>query len=202
MISEEEIGGTIQTTQSTHLTICYLTFMTMSSKQEAHGSNTGGGNLTFSFRGNQVPVTWSAAVTPEVAEMTIQSKPFQTWVKRCQRASNENHSIRLIQDTHQEPTRRIDIESVEIQSVDLFGARGVGFAKIKSKCALKFDGTYEDGNCEEDGGQPPTPNKQCKIETVTLPGICLLRGDAVAILVALFCEEDNTVHSLLVEQPR
>lgn len=34
-----------------------------------------------------------------------------------------------------------------------------------------------------------------------LKGICFLKGDSVAILVALYCE-DGTVHSLLVEQPR
>ena len=36
-----------------------------------------------------------------------------------------------------------------------------------------------------------------------LPGICFLRGDAVAVLVALICEEeDGKVFSLLVDQPR
>lgn len=47
-----------------------------------------------------------------------------------------------------------------------------------------------------------------KGETVRLPGICFLRGNAVAILVALFCDDDNHNHdessayALLVEQPR
>jgi len=34
-----------------------------------------------------------------------------------------------------------------------------------------------------------------------LPGICFLRGNAVSILVALFCE-DGHVYSLLTDQPR
>jgi len=34
-----------------------------------------------------------------------------------------------------------------------------------------------------------------------LPGICFLRGNAVSILVALFCE-DGKVYSLLTDQPR
>ena len=34
-----------------------------------------------------------------------------------------------------------------------------------------------------------------------LPGICFLRGNAVAILVALFCD-DGRVYSLLTDQPR
>lgn len=39
-------------------------------------------------------------------------------------------------------------------------------------------------------------------ESHRLPGICLLRGDAVTLLVALFCDEDRSCHSLLVDQPR
>jgi hypothetical protein len=58
--------------------------------------------------------------------------------------------------------------------------RGVGFIKIKSHCTL-FDGeTHHEHR---------------------LPGICFLRGNAVSIFVALYCE-DGSVHSLLVDQPR
>jgi len=55
--------------------------------------------------------------------------------------------------------------------------RGVGFVKIKAHCTLPGD------------DQP-------------LPGICFLRGDGVTILVALFCQDDGSVYSLLVDQAR
>ena len=134
--------------------------------------------LSFSFRGRQVPVTWSAAVTPKQAEMTLQSKPFRKWVHRIE-TSVTNHPG--------EPHRQVNIESVELQSVDIFGARGVGFAKIKSHCTLQLE---------------ENSNQTSESTTIHLPGICLLRGDAVAILVALFCTDDGSVHSLLTEQPR
>lgn len=58
---------------------------------------------------------------------------------------------------------------------------GVGFVKIKSECTLKDGDTHHEHR---------------------LPGICLLRGSAVSIFVALYCSEDDSVHSLLVDQPR
>ncbi|CAB9513912.1 diketo-D-gluconic acid reductase [Seminavis robusta] len=134
--------------------------------------------LSFSFRGQSVPVTWSAAVSLEQANMTLVSKPFRNWVQRIESSKSSPGQ------------RQIQIESVELQSVDMFGARGVGFAKIKSHCKLQITSNSSQEAASED------------VTTTNLPGICLLRGDAVAILVALFCTEDDTVHSLLVEQPR
>lgn len=61
--------------------------------------------------------------------------------------------------------------------------RGVGFIKIKSDCTLGNDSI--EAKCHQ-----------------RLPGICFLRGDAVSILVALHCSEDDSVYSLLVDQPR
>jgi ADP-sugar diphosphatase len=65
--------------------------------------------------------------------------------------------------------------------------RGVGFVKIKTDCTLS------DGKKNKDHESLQQPR---------LPGICFLRGNGVAILVALFCEETGQVFSLLVEQPR
>jgi len=56
----------------------------------------------------------------------------------------------------------------------------VGFVKIKSHCTLVDGETHHEHH---------------------LPGICFLRGNAVCIFVALYCQ-DGTVHSLLVDQPR
>jgi len=77
--------------------------------------------------------------------------------------------------------RKIALHSVELQHVDMFGPR-VGFVKMKATSTLVDGSTHHKHQ---------------------LPGICFLRGGAVAILVALICEEeDGKVYSLLVDQPR
>jgi hypothetical protein len=63
--------------------------------------------LTFLFRGNNVPVT-HPSMSREVALLALESDPFQTWSKRCEQENGQ---------------KRIAIHSVEIQSVDLFGAK-------------------------------------------------------------------------------
>lgn len=105
------------------------------------------------FRDRPVPVTF--AVPEDHAQAAIASSPFQTWLQRCQQ-------------------QNLEIFAIEIQSVDFFGSRGVGFVKLKAD--VRLDGQR-------------------------LPGICFLRGDAVCIFVALFCD-DHQVYSLLVQQPR
>lgn len=80
-----------------------------------------------------------------------------------------------------EGDRAMEVHGVEVQSVDMFGPR-VGFVKLKSHCTLR------------DGAKHHTEHR--------LPGICLLRGGAVGILVALHCADDGETYSLLVEQPR
>jgi hypothetical protein len=148
-------------------------------------------DLVFQFRGQSVPVTKSAGVTMEEAQMTLRTNPFRSWVHRMETSISEGEAQR----------RQVQIRSVELQSVDLFGARGVGFCKIKSHCTLQMVKTTTNSN--NNNNEPTAAAAQDELITTTnLPGICLLRGDAVAILVALFCTEDNTVHSLLVEQPR
>ena len=56
----------------------------------------------------------------------------------------------------------------------------MGFVKINAHCTLTEGGVEH---------------------TDRLKGICFLKGDSVAVLVGLYCD-DGTVHSLLVEQPR
>ena len=58
--------------------------------------------------------------------------------------------------------------------------RKVGFVKVKADCRL-IDGRNHHEH--------------------RLPGICFLRGAAVAILIGLYCDDGKT-YSLLVEQPR
>jgi len=73
-----------------------------------------------------------------------------------------------------------NIKGVEIQSVDMFGPHRVGFLKIKADAYLIFEGK-----------EIPKP----------VPGIALLRGDSVGMLVVLCCD-DGKKYTLLVEQTR
>jgi ADP-sugar diphosphatase len=67
----------------------------------------------------------------------------------------------------------------------------VGFIKLKSHFTLaQVSKSHDDDDKNSDEHSNP------------LPGICLLRGDSVAVLVALICQDDNRVYSLMVEQPR
>ena len=68
-----------------------------------------------------------------------------------------------------------DLESIEMQSVDKFGTGRVGFIKFVSH--IKRNG-------------------------VRIPGIVLLRGQAVAMLLHITDEDTNDVYTILTEQPR
>jgi hypothetical protein len=64
-------------------------------------------SLSFTFRGKKVLVT-HPAVDRVQAQMAIASEPFMTWYQRCEKPQGQ---------------KQIEIHSVEIQSVDMFGAR-------------------------------------------------------------------------------
>ena len=69
----------------------------------------------------------------------------------------------------------IDIKSLEVQSIDRFGSSRIGFVKIKSQAVR--NGT-------------------------SIPGIVMLRGSAVAMLVILTDEQTKEQYSILTKQPR
>lgn len=69
----------------------------------------------------------------------------------------------------------LDLRSIEIQSVDYFGSGRIGFVKLKTvilRCG--------------------TP----------IPGIVLLRGSAVGVLIHLTDEDTGNEYTILAEQPR
>lgn len=139
--------------------------------------------LSFEFRGEKIPVTHASSIPKEHAEKALVCGPFQTWVERCER------DVLLDQSGSITTYQRLNLHGVEYQSIDMFGARGVGFIKLKSNTTLSTIEKNADGKIikEEKHDKP-------------LPGICFLRGSAVSILVALFC--GDKVYSLLVDQPR
>jgi hypothetical protein len=64
-------------------------------------------SLFFTFRGKKVPVT-HPAIDRVQAQMAVASEPFTKWYQRCEKPKGQ---------------KQIEIHSVEIQSVDMFGAR-------------------------------------------------------------------------------
>ncbi|OHS98774.1 hydrolase, NUDIX family protein [Tritrichomonas foetus] len=69
----------------------------------------------------------------------------------------------------------LEVKSLEIQSVDKFGSSRVGFVKIKAH--VERNGT-------------------------SIPGIVLLRGSAVAMLLIITDEQTNEQFTILTKQPR
>jgi len=80
--------------------------------------------IAVTIQGRQIPVTWSAAVTPEmVARVITEFKPFQEWVDNINRQSNNDY---------------LTVNTINIQFVDLFGPR-IGFIKFQA-IAVNPDG--------------------------------------------------------------
>ena len=167
--------------------------------------------LHFTFRNHQVPVTFDPSVISwEQATAALHSEPFETWCRRCERrvplvsssSSSSPHNDATANQTQQkqqqEEYQQLQLHSVELQSIDMFGPRRVGFIKLQSHVTLATVSVNP-----EDGSETVVQQ-----ESQPLPGICFLRGSAVSILVALFCSnndndtEHQKVYSLLVEQPR
>lgn len=67
--------------------------------------------LSFPFRDRRVPVSYVSSVTTEQAIMAIQSEPFISWYRRCEKTNRNNTN------------KQLEIHSVIIQGVDMFGAR-------------------------------------------------------------------------------
>jgi hypothetical protein len=64
--------------------------------------------LGFQFRDETIPVTHPTSVSRETAQMALESQVFQDWVRRCEQGKQE---------------QRLEIHTVEIQNVDMFGKR-------------------------------------------------------------------------------
>jgi hypothetical protein len=64
-------------------------------------------SLSITFRGKKGPIT-HPAVDQAQAQMAVVSEPFTKWYHRCEKSQGQ---------------KQIEIQSVEIQSVDMFGVR-------------------------------------------------------------------------------
>lgn len=162
------------------------------------------GSLSLDYCGRTIPVTYGPHISSEAAHAALASEPFQAWFRRCRRLKKNDRVV-----------ERLDIHSVELQSIDFFGSKRVGFVKLKSHCTVwqqqleqqhasqlgekNDDGTLLRLGVEKEevlvGHNPDNSSKP-------LPGICFLRGGAASIFVALFGPGEEDVNALLVEQPR
>jgi hypothetical protein len=66
--------------------------------------------LFFEYKGKKVPVTVSPGVAQADAIKALESEIFTRWHRRCEKQHDKNGNY-------------IQIHGVEIQSVDIFGAR-------------------------------------------------------------------------------
>jgi ADP-sugar diphosphatase len=78
-------------------------------------------------------------------------------------------------------TKHLEIRHIEIHSVDFLDEK-VDMIKMKTTCALI--------------------DEEVKTEEEILSGVCYLRDSYVGVLLELFCIEDETSWSILVDKPR
>lgn len=67
-------------------------------------------DLFFQYKGNKIPVTFSPGVARADAVAAVESEIFTRWHRRCEKQQDKNGNC-------------IQIHGVQIQSVDIFGAR-------------------------------------------------------------------------------
>jgi hypothetical protein len=72
-------------------------------------------SLCFPFRDRRVPVSYLSSVTAREAAMAIQSEPLTSWYRRFEKVSHDDGS----------DCKLLELHSVVIQRVDLFGERYV-----------------------------------------------------------------------------
>eukprot|EP00033_Pygsuia_biforma_P003899 GCRY01004269.1.p1 GENE.GCRY01004269.1~~GCRY01004269.1.p1 ORF type:complete len:379 (-),score=98.36 GCRY01004269.1:152-1195(-) len=109
----------------------------------------------YEINGEVVPITIANGLEAPL-QYCLESKLFTDWVATLDSA--------------------FKVESIMIQSVDLFGPR-VGFMKIKANIVNRKTGAF-------------------------IPGICFLRGGSVAILVVIECPDNGEKYTILTRQPR
>lgn len=113
---------------------------------------------TISIHGKDIPITTK---DPDIdVSHVLKWTPFVDWTKEL------------------DPT--LDVRSIDIQSVDMFGNGKIGFVKFKS---LVYRQDIPHGSKH-------------------LPGIVFMRGPSVAILIVLKCKTTNMRYTALVEQAR
>lgn len=111
-------------------------------------------STTVQIAGKAVPVTASC---PCDLEAIVKSPNFVNWTKRID--------------------SELDVRSIDVQSVDMFGNGRIGFVKFKS---LVFKKSVPEGR--------------------HIPGIVFMRGPSVAILLVLHCEGEK--YTVVTRQPR
>eukprot|EP01029_Cantina_marsupialis_P029244 TRINITY_DN779995_c0_g1_i1.p1 TRINITY_DN779995_c0_g1~~TRINITY_DN779995_c0_g1_i1.p1 ORF type:complete len:271 (-),score=82.74 TRINITY_DN779995_c0_g1_i1:59-799(-) len=100
-------------------------------------------------------LTFESHIEPAIIEKVQQSEKFKEWVDLVSK------------------DKALEIKGIHIQSVDMFGAKNVGFIKFKT---------------------------QATVDGQRIPGIVFMRGGAVAILMILKCGEEK--FALMTAQPR
>jgi hypothetical protein len=73
--------------------------------------------LSFEFRNKTIPVT-HPQLSEELAQKALESSVFRNWVHNCEHAQQGNNT-----NNYNDNNKQLDVQAVEIQSVDLFGAR-------------------------------------------------------------------------------
>ncbi|CAN8096104.1 unnamed protein product [Discula destructiva] len=144
---------------------------------------------TIDFFGTPIPINMPEGITLEELNGSPTHKgwtPFLTWKntlhQNLELQKNADHAF------HEHP---YSLRKIEVQSFDRFGPR-IGFAKINA--------TILRDELPGDHGDSPIPRPKC---APSLPGIALLRGDSVAVLMILRPRDSREERYVVItEQPR
>ncbi|KZM22382.1 ADP-sugar diphosphatase [Ascochyta rabiei] len=122
--------------------------------------------------GPSVQVTFPSNITKKQLQEFV---PFRDWKTTLR----QNLQLQRDEDDHAHHREPYELRSVEVQSVDWFGPKTIGFVKISAKIKNQ------------------NPDKE------DLPGIALLRGGSVAVLMVLRPQDaKDERYVILTEQPR
>lgn len=126
---------------------------------------------TIVLQNHNVNVTWERCVEERLVNLVFQTSPFKVWEQNINAIENDNPLMPVLH-----------VESIHIQSVDLFGTR-IGFSKFKV-VAKKWN------------------EREHKI--VAVAGITFMRGGAVGILPILKenTGKDGKEYVVVTVQPR
>ena len=106
--------------------------------------------------------------------IVFRGKTIPIKVEVC-KISNEIIKSKLIKNWLESLDESMTLQSITFQSVDFFSSNHIGF--IKFKADIKRNGS-------------------------SLPGICLLRGSAISLLIIFIDEETGKKWTVLTRQPR
>ncbi len=141
--------------------------------------------LSFQFRDQEVPILHHPSIPYNDVVLAMSSDLFQNWVEKAGRVFG---------------TRSIELHCVRVESLNILDD-----STSASTSASTIDTDNDNRFVERINMKVESEFRDEDVKLVegeVIEEYCCLRGSSAGILVALHCVEDDTVWSVLVDQPR